>query len=126
MSKKLIKFRVHPAVFLNEKGEHTPGEKTYLFLNVRNDGTKPITIEEVQHAGRGKSFAKLRNKERPLPLTLEPGKEWETWTRQTDKNKDHYNLYFYLRYKNSQGRSLGLHATKRYAVPSKGQVPTGK
>jgi hypothetical protein len=121
MSKKLVKFRVHKGVFLNAKGSIPKDAKTFLFLNVRNDGTKPININKVGSILPSGSLRSIKNSQRQLPVVLQPGKEWETWTPLVIRKDLDPFRNFVLKYDNHDLRS-----TKRYKVPSKGEVPAGK
>jgi hypothetical protein len=125
MSKKLVKFRVHTAVFLDDKGN--PVSELHLFINVRNDGTKDITIYRVSSINASGSLKMIKNEQRPVPVTLAPGKEWETWVPATIfESKDHYFMNFVLKYNSIKGKILELRSTQRYNVPKSGPVPTGK
>jgi hypothetical protein len=118
---KKIKFRVHSAVFTED-----PKQTPHLFLNVRNDSKSPIIIRDVsfRSIGYDAKIKKQINKQRPLPVVLHPGKEWETWVLSTPAKKEQYNR-FRMYYLNSKGDDCYVDCTKRRNVPPKGTVPNG-
>jgi len=117
---KKLKVRVHIASFVDD-----PMSKQHFFINVRNCcKRRQITIVDVFYPDIfTNSIIHLHaDGRRPLPATILPGQEWETWVPLSAivGEKDERKRFIV--------ETAGGHfvtSSKRKGVPKSGNVPGG-
>lgn len=121
--KPKVLVRVHKAYFNNiMELEHEP----YYFINVLNiEKSKNIIITNIKCDFLGRFT--LYQQERPYPVKITPGEQWETWIKVEKAGEKAYeNFYVFLdtRRPNSLDRkSYIIRSTLRINVPNSGIVP---
>jgi len=128
-----IDVRVHVAKFINKDSSPC------AFINVRNKcKRRNIQIKriyflnpfDVDKTGGTRQAVEIQNVERPLPVTLKAGKEWETWLKlkesPNDKTDDNTEGNFFNSFLVEVDNDIVLISQQRKGVHSQGEVPNGK
>ena len=121
IKKPNILVRVHTAYFNNiMELSHEP----YYFINILNiDKSRDIVISDIRCHHWPKNTTVYQS-ERPLPVKVTPGEQWETWISLDKIGKEAYED-FYITFSTDK-RTYTCRSTRRTNVPNSGTVPGGK